>query len=235
MDPVTGLSKRQQIAIGVLIPFAIAGSTIATIVDERGSDRCPDQAYECATIEPGEPVVIGIVDASKSSAESPFSDLRDQSSSSIHGHQVQLHLRRPGCSAEAAAQDVRELASDPPDEPPAVLVIAAACDEAAVPMAQLLSDSGVTLLTLVEVRPVPTSPAYHLVAPEIDLEGQAAGVQPIGIASHLRDLIVEHVAGILEDAVDAIERLAIVDGEQMLVPRTPLRDALIGEGYRSAG
>ena len=235
VDPVTGLSRKQQIAIGLLIPLGIVGSTVATLVDERGDDVCPDETYHCATYEAGEPIVIGIVDAAATSEARPLSDLAAQPFPSIRGHPVELDLRSPGCSPEAAAQDVRDLASDPPDEPPAVLVITSACDEAVVPMAQLLSDSGVTLLTLGEARPVPTSPVYHLVAPELDLEAEATGLQPIGTASHLRDLLVQHAAGVLEDAVAAIEQLAILDGDRLLVPRTPLRDALIDEGYPPAG
>jgi hypothetical protein len=234
VDPVTGLSRTQQIAIGLLIPLGIVGSTVATLVDERGDDTCPDQAYECAALESGEPIVIGVIDASAPSTAWPLADLRSESFPPIQGHSIQLDVRRPGCAADAAAEDVRELASDPPDEPPAVLVLAAACDEAAVPMAQLLSDSGISLLTLGTVSPVPTSPEYHLVASAPDLRAQTAGLQPVGAVSHLRELLVEHAAGVLEDAVTAIQDVAILDEDQLLIPRTPLREALIAEGYPRA-
>ncbi len=235
VDPVTGLSRRQHIALGLLIPLGIVGSTLATLVDERGDDACPDEAYECTTLELGESIVIGLVNASAPSEAWPVADLQAQHFPPIQGHPVRLDLLRPGCSAEAAAEEVRELASDPPDEPPAVLVIAAACDPAAGPMAQILSDSGITLLTLGDVAPVPTSPPYHLIVPELDLEGQTLGVQPIGSVSHLRELIVQHAAGVLEDAIGAIEGVAIEAGNQLLIPRTPFRDALIEEGYSRAG
>jgi hypothetical protein len=234
VDPVTGLSRTQQIAIGLLIPLGIVGSTVATLVDERGDDTCPDQAYECATLELGEPIVIGVVDASRPSESWPVSDLGSQRFPPVHGHPILLDVREPGCSAKASAEDVRELASDPPDEPPAVLVIAAACDAAAIPMAQILSDSGITLLTVGEVTSVPTAPAYHLVAPALDLEAETAGLQPIGSVSHLRELLVQHGAGVLEDVLGAIENVAIRKEDQLLIPRTPLRDALISGGYPPA-
>jgi hypothetical protein len=225
VDPVTGLSRRQQIAIGLLIPLGIIGSTVATLVDERGDDACPDQAYECATLEPGEPIVIGVIQTW------PEPELEALSFGPIQGHPVRLDVRAPGCSAQAAAADVRELASDPPDEPPAILVIAATCDAAVVPMAQILSDSGITFVSLGEVQSVPTSPPYHLVPPAVDLEEQIMGLQAIGSASHLRDLLAKQAGGPLQHAIAAIERVAIRKEDQLLVPRTPLRDAMIAEGY----
>ena len=214
MDPVTGLSRRQQIAIGVLIPFAIAASTVATLVDERGDDVCPDEAYDCVKLEPGEPIEIGIVDAALASEASLLSDLRAQPFAPIRGHPVELDLRSAGCSPAAAAEEVRELASDPPDEPPSVLVIATACDETAVPMAQILSDSGVTLVMLDDGLPIPTAPPYDLLAPE-----------PGGL---------EAAPSTLEAALDVVERLAIGNEDLLVIPRTPLRDALVAEGYRPA-
>ena len=226
MDPVTGLSRRQQVAIGLLIPLGIVGSTVATLVDERGDDMCPDQAYGCAALEEGEPIVIGVI------RTWPEPDLEALRFRPIHGHPVRLDVRVPGCSARAAAADVRELASDPPDEAPAVLVIAATCDAAVVPMAQILSDSGITFVSLGEVQSVPTSPPYHLVPPGVDLAEQINGM---GSASHLRDLLAKQAAGPLEHAIAAIERVVIVDEDQLLIPRTRLRDALVEVGYRPAG
>ena len=229
VDPVTGLSRRQHIAIGLLIPLGIVGSTIATLVDERGDDLCPDQAYECATLESGEPIVIGVVHTF------PEPDLEAMRFPRIQGHPVRVDVRVPGCSARAAAEDVRELASDPPDGPPAVLVIAATCDAAVVPMAQILSDSGITLVSTSEAQSAPTSPPYHLVSPPVDVAEQLTGLQSIGSASHLRDLLAKQAAGPLQHAIAAIERVAIRKDDQLLIPRTPLRDAMIAEGYERAG
>ena len=231
VDPVTGLSRRQQIAIGLLIPLGIVGSTVATLVDERGDDLCPDQAYECATLEPGEPIVIGLLDAEDPPGAWPLREVQQQLPRTIEGHPIRLDARNPGCSAEAVAEDVRELASDPPDEPPAVLVVASGCHAAAVPMAQLLSDSGVTLVMLNEVDTIPTAPRYHLVARSLELSAPPVGTQAIGIASHLRELVAEHLAATLRETIQAIQSVMIRDGHELLVPRTALRDALLLAGF----
>ena len=231
MDPVTGLSRRQHIAIALLIPFGIVGSTVATLVGDRGRGLCPDEAYDCATLEPGEAVVIGLVDAGDPPGAWPLQEVLDQLPRTLGGHPIHVDARSPGCSTEAAAEDVRELASDPPDEPPAVLVLAAGCEAAAVPMAQLLSDSGVTLLMLNEVATIPTAPRYHLVTRSLELAAPPVGTQALGIASHFRELVAEHLAAVLREVVRAIEAVMIRDAEDLLVPRTPLRDALIEAGF----
>jgi hypothetical protein len=59
-------------------------------------------------------------------------------------------------------------------------------------------------------------------------------VQAIGAASHLEDLIAGHVAAILEDVAGVIETLAIEDGDRLLIPRVPLRDALVQAGFARA-
>jgi hypothetical protein len=129
---------------------------------------------------------------------------------------------------------MRELVSDPPDEPPAAAVLSAVCPEAAVPMAQILSDTGTTLVALNEVPPVPvpTAPPYHLVGPELDLRTETS--QGVGVASHLRQLVASHVGGVLEHVAGVIGRVAIRDGARLLIPRTALRDALVGEGFPPA-
>ena len=236
MDPVTGLSRRQLIALAVLIPLGIVASTVATAVSENVDSACPDESYECASLEPDEPLIVGLVAASEQSTEWPFRDAIERGIGKIHveGRPVEVDIRLPGCSAEAAAQDARELVSDPPDEPPAAVVIGAVCEQTAAPMAQILSDTGTTFVALNRTGPVPTDPPYHLVAPKVDLEAEAAGLQGIGLASHLRELIAGHVGAVLEDVVRAIDEMAIVDGKTVLIPRTPLRDSLVEGGYPSA-
>jgi hypothetical protein len=220
----------------MILPLGIVASTVATAVSENVDEACPDELYECARLEEGEPVIIGLVAASAPSLDWPLREAVEQGigRTLIAGHPVLVDLRLPGCSAEEASQDVRELASDPPDEAPATVVVGAACGKSAPGMAQLLSDTGTTFLALSETGPVPTDPPYHLVASTLALRRQAFGVQGIGVASHLRELISGHVASVLEDVVAAIERVAIQDDEELLIPRTPLRDRLVAAGYRSA-
>ena len=236
MDPVTGLSRRQAIALAILVPLGIVVSTVATAISEQVDSMCPDERYRCATLQVGEPVIIGLVAASDASTEWPLKEAVEQGigDTYIDGHRVLIDLRLPGCDAEAASQDMRELVSDPPDEPPAAAVLSAVCPEAAVPMAQILGDTGTTLVALNEVPPVPTGPLYHLVAPELDLPTETSGLQGIGVASHLRQLVASRVGGVLERVAGVIARMVIRDGGRLLIPRTALRDALVREGFPPA-
>ena len=233
MDPVTGLTRRQAILLALLIPFGIAASTVATVISQDVDELCPDEKWECVEIEEGEPVVIGLVAASGASVRWPLREaVEDGIGRTLIGpHAVLVDPRTPGCSAEEASDDVRELASDPPDEPPATVVMGSPCERTAPAMAQLLSDTGTTFIALNEVGPIPTAPEFHLVAPETSFAADASGVQGIGLASQLRDLIAGHLAGLLEDVVRVIEDVAIIDGNRLLIPRTPLRDALIEAGF----
>ena len=236
VDPVTGLSRRQAIGLAVLIPLGIVASTVATAISEQVDSMCPDERYDCATLQEGEPVILGLVAASEASMEWPLREAVEQGMGDtyIDGHRVLIDLRLPGCDADVASQDMRELVSDPPDEPPAAAVLSAVCPEAAVPMAQILSDTGTTLVALNEVPPVPTDPPYHLVGPELDLPAETSGLQGIGVSSHLRPLVASHVGGVLERVAGVIARVAIRDGARLLVPRTALRDALVREGFPPA-
>jgi hypothetical protein len=236
VDPVTGLSRRQAIALAFLIPLGIVASTVATAISEQVDSRCPDERYECATLQEGEPVILGLVAASDASMDWPLTEAVEQGigNTAVEGHPVLVDIRLPGCDAEAASQDVRELASDPPDEPPAAAVVGALCAAAAVPMAQILSDTGTTLVALNEVPPVPTTPPYHLVGPELDLRTETSGLQGVGVASHLRQLVASHVGGVLEHVAGVIDRVAIRDGARLLIPRTALRDALVRDGFSPA-
>jgi hypothetical protein len=225
-----------MIVLALLVPLGIAASTVATVVSERAEAACPDKVDGCTTAKDGEPVIVALVDASDPSTAWP---LREAIPESVTGmlpgeHPVRIDLLRPRCSAEAAAHDVRELASDPPEEPPAALVIAAACDDAAVPMAQILSDREIPLVMLSPVAPIPTDPGYLLVAPQLDLQVQAAGLQGVGIVSHLADLLTRHVTQVLDDSLAAIERVVILDGHELLIPRARLRDQLIDAGFSPA-
>ena len=236
VDPVTGLSRRQAIALAALIPLGIAASTVATVISENVDELCPDRRWECVTIEQGEPVIIGLLAASEASIRWPLREavIEGIGRRLIGPHPVLVDARVPGCSAEETAEDVRELASDPPDEPPAAVVLGAACELSGTPLAQLLSDTGTTLVSLNDIGPIPTSPEFHLVAPQPDLATGASGLQGIGTASHLSDLIASHLATVLEEVADVVETLAIEDRGRLLIPRTRLRDALVEAGFARA-
>jgi hypothetical protein len=232
VDPVTGLSRRQQLALVLLIPIGIVASTAATVISERATSACPDTLAGCAVLREEEPVLIALVDASERGTTWPLEDVAAPVEPGARsGRPARIDLFRPGCSVEAASEAVREIASDPPDEPPTVVVLAAACDAAAVPIAQVLSDDGVPVVFLNELPAVPTDPPFTLLAAQPDLEAQATGVQGIGLASHLRALLVAHIDDVLGRTLAALERVTVRDGENVLIPRRPLRDALIDEGF----
>jgi hypothetical protein len=235
VDPVTGLSRRQSIALALLIPVGVIASTVATVISEHVTAPCPADEYDCTRLEAREPIVIALLDASDPSTSWPLREAIPDVTRTIPGeHPVRVELFTPRCSAEAAAEDVRQLGSDPPDEPPAALVIAAACREVAVPIAQILSDRGISLVMLNDPGPVPTDPRFLLIAPQLDLEVQTAGLQGIGIVSHLAELLTRHIAKVIDDASAAIEAAIIRDGDEVLIPRARLRDLLIEAGFSRA-
>jgi hypothetical protein len=218
----------------MLIPVGIIASTFATIVTERASASCPDKTLGCEVLEAGEPVVIALLDASDPSAAWPFEDVAHRSIPLPSGRSARIDLLRPRCSVERASEVAREAVSDPPDEPQTVLVIAGACQETAVPVAQILGDAGIPVVFLNPVAPIPTDPGFALEAPPLHLEDQAIGVQGIGVVSHLREVLAAYIQDIVDRSIGAIQGVAVRDGDELLIPRRPLRDALIAEGFSSA-
>jgi hypothetical protein len=217
VDPVTGLSRRQLIALGVLIPIGIVASTVATLVGEGVRAPCPEDRFACAVFEPGEPLEVGLIAATDSDDDrAVLQEIeRDlESEPPLLGHPIDADLRITGCSAEAASEAARELGSDPPDEPPSALVIAEACDAAIVPTAQLLSDMGTPLVTVgAPPPPIPTGPEMDLVAENLDA-GDPGGLVTV--------------------VLDAIRRVAVQDEEELLVPGRGLRDELVASGLTPA-
>jgi hypothetical protein len=196
VDPVTGFSRRTLLALGVAVVLGVAASTVATMIEASRGD-CPDRAYGCARFEPGEAVQIAAVVSSGR-------DGVDLTGSTVAlGRPVRVLEFRVGCSVEDAAEAAREIATDPPDGPPTLAAVALTCPEAGIPLAQILDDSGISLVA-VDPDPPPVSTAFLL-----------AGPDPSAAA-----------AAILEVA----ERVAVEDDGALLVPRTAQRDGLLGEG-----
>jgi hypothetical protein len=197
VDPVTGLSRRSLLALAFAVALGVVASTVATVV-ETSAAACPDPAYGCAGFEPGEPVQIAAV------VSSGHGDLGGAVPASVLGRPVRVLTFRVGCSVEEAALAARDIATDPPDGPPVLAAISATCSPAAVPLAQILDDSGISLLAAGE----PASP--HVPA-GFALEG----LEPAAAAT-----------AVLEVAT----RVAVEHEGALLVPRTLLRDGLLAEG-----
>ncbi len=145
MDPVTGLSRRATLAAVVLVLVGIGAGGIATVGGAQPG--CPDAEYDCAAFEEGEPVVLGALFPDVDDASARAVELAVELHGTLAGRPVEVAAYSDGCDAGRAAGGARELATDAPDEPPVVAVVGATCSTTAAPAAQILSDSGITLVT----------------------------------------------------------------------------------------
>jgi len=199
VDPVTGFSRRSLLALAAVVALGVVASTVATVI-ETSAAACPDPEYGCAALEPGEPLQIAAV------LSSGHGDLGVSASvpASVLGRSVRVLTFRVGCSVEEASQAARDIATDPPDGPPVLAAIAVTCSAAQLPLAQILGDSGISML-VAGAPPSPPVPAGFALE---GLEPAAAG------------------AAVLEVAA----RVAVEHEGALLVPRTGLRDGLLAEG-----
>ena len=213
MEAVTGLSRRSLIVLGLALVLGVVASTVATVVSSTARPGCPDAEYECATFEPGEPAVLGVL-ASDGAATGAVRMAVELHGGRLAGRPVRILAWNDGCRVPSAARGARELATDAPDEPPVVAVVAETCPKALAPAAQILSDSGITLVSVTPVALPPPAghPSFYLV-PGADPRGNVAAAAAAAI-------------------LDVSESLARTDPDgALLVPRTPLRDALSERGF----
>jgi hypothetical protein len=210
VESVTGLSRRALIALGVAVVLGVAASTVAGIIGSRGQPGCPDLAYRCATFEPGEPVVLGaLLPETNGPGARALRQVVERRGGTFLGRPLEIASWGSGCTPKGATNGVRELASDPPDGPPVIAVIGGACQEAAVPAAQILSDSGITLLLPESVAIPPTAGPTRYALRTMAADGPSS------------------IAGAAELVLVAAAELALKGDEgEVLIPRTPLRDAL---------
>jgi hypothetical protein len=203
VDPTTGLSRRSLLALAVAVAVGVVASTVATVI-ETSADDCPDPAYGCARFEVGEPVQIAaVVSAGRDHLDQPAAV-----PATVLGRPVRVLWFEVGCSVEEAARAARDIATDPPDGPPFLAAIAAICPQAAVPIAQILDDSGISLLAAEHPAPLPGRVGFAL-----------EGMEP-----HASAMLVLEVAA----------RVAVEHEGDLLVPRTPLRDGLLAGGLGRA-
>jgi hypothetical protein len=213
VEAVTGLSRRTLIFLGLALILGVVASTVATVVSSSPRPGCPDAEYGCATFEPGEPVVLGVL-SSRGDVVRSVRHAIGVHGGRLAGRPVRLLAWNDRCRVSSAADGARELATDAPDEPPVVAVVAETCPRALTPAAQMLSDSGITMVSLTPVALPPSAghPSFYLVPgadPRSNLAAAAAGA----------------ILGVSES-------LARTDPDgSLLVPRTPLRDDLVDEGF----
>jgi hypothetical protein len=128
------------------------------------------------------------------------------------------------CSAEAAAHAARRLATVPPEGHAVVGVVGETCPEAEITAARILDESGITFVSVISPSDVPRSVRFYLGLAGSDSEEGTPGLSgPERAAFRAARLIREAVA-----------RVAIRAGGELLVPRTQLRDELLLAGLRPA-
>jgi hypothetical protein len=208
LDPLTGISRRTAVLLGVIIGVGIAASTVATVLESRADPGCPTEAFGCAEIRPGQPIRLGLMTVGPGGAEAAaeVSAVLQARGEALLGHRVVVAHRGGACTAEAGAEAARDLTDPPAEAPDVVGSVGLACPRAMTPAAQILSDTG-QVLVAVSDEPLPGAagdPAFFLRA-----EGAGAAAEAI---------------------LEAIGTVAVWNGDNLLVPRTDLRDALLEAG-----
>ena len=141
------------VAIALVLAGGVAAATFATLVAEAPPPECPDRSLGCFELLPGEPVQIGVLITSSGPQASVGAEairaarLAAEEAPPILGRPVTVLARDDRCTVPSALQGARELASDPPAEPPSVAVVGAVCPGTTSPVAQLVSDVGLTLVS----------------------------------------------------------------------------------------
>jgi hypothetical protein len=223
VDPVIGLSRRATVGLLVAVVVGVAGGTVAQYVAARGKPGCPDRRYGCAAIKPGEPIEIGALfpdGRSVVAAARPFAG-------SVMDRALHVVDLDGGCSAETAAEAAREFATDPPDGPPVVAVVGEACAAAEIPVAQILSDSGITFVSVRDPSEVPGGARFYLAGPGV-------GDEPDLVEADLQPGTEQAAQRALAAVLAAIQQVALDHEEDLLIPRTQLRDALLQGGLSPA-
>jgi hypothetical protein len=211
VESVTGLSRRSLILLGLALVLGVVASTVATVMSSSARPGCPDAEYGCATFEAGEPVVLGVL-SSRPDVVGSVQEAVELHGGRLAGRPVRILAWNDRCRVSSATAGARELATDSPDEPPVVAVVAETCSRALTPTAQILSDSGVTV-----VSPIP-----------VDLP-PSAGRASFYLVPRSPPLGAESVAGVILTEAESLARTD-PDGA-LLVPRTPLRDVLLERGF----
>jgi hypothetical protein len=218
VDPVTGLSRRAALGLLAAIVVGIAGGTVAQYVAARGKPGCSDRRFGCATVEPDQPIQIGALFPSDGPGRLGVLAVAS-SAETLFGHPLRVVGLDGSCSAQAATTAAREFATDPPDGPPVVAVVGETCPAAEIPLAQILSDSGITFVSLAPAE-VPGGASFYLTGPT----GVVPGDAPRLSGAEFRAYEVTRFI------VGAIRQVAVVHEDDLLIPRTQLRDALLGTG-----
>ena len=227
------------LAAVLLLAAGVAVSTVATLVEGGEHPRCPDDAFGCVeTGGPAGPIRIatllpltGAHDSAGMEARRAVALAVAHRGGFLLGHHIQVVSRDDGCSPDRIAVVARSLALDSPDLPPISAVIGAPCPGVTEPAAQILSDSGIPLVSWspAEVSFIDPPPERSFYVP----------IDPPSADEAFRQAYEESYGSTPESAwayrayratellLDAMEAVAIPAGEgEVLLPRIQLRDEL---------
>jgi Periplasmic binding protein len=240
MSPTVG--RRAALWLGgiAVVAAAVAISTIATLSEGREDDRCPDAEFGCVETGTGGPIRLGTLiplsghragdgRAARAGAELAL----EEHGGDLLGHPVVLVHRDDRCAPEASTRIARLLATDTPQEPPIAAVIGAPCPRTTEPAAQILSDSGIPLVSWADIevafRDPPPDRSFYVPIDPAAVSGRRRfdalyraryGDAPREPAAFLAFTATETV-------LEAMDEVAIRGATRgVLIPRTRLRDEL---------
>jgi hypothetical protein len=233
VESVTGLSRRSLLILAGAMLLGVVASTVATAVSAQGKPGCPDTEYGCARFEAEEPVVIGVL-SSRPEVRRAVRLVADLRGRRFAGRSLRVLAWNDRCTPQGGAAGARELATDSPDEPPVVAALGETCSTAMTPAAQILSDSGVTLASVSPTSLPGTAgdPRFYLwlgpVPPAALTSFEAAYAHRYGTPPPQ----AAPAAFATDTLLRVAEALGRTDADgSLLVPRTPLRDALLEAGF----
>jgi hypothetical protein len=224
----------------VVVAAGVAVSTIATLGEGPEDELCPERAFGCVETGPGGPIRIATL-LPLSGLEAETGQLARRGAElalelegrPVLGHDVVLVHRDDRCSPEAATSAARLLAIDTPDEPPVAAVVGAPCARTTEPAAQILSDSGIPLVTWSKARvefidPPPERSFFVPLTSGPDVSRQLfqdAYIDRYGaVPENPSAFEAFRATSVVLRALEAVARPGATRG--VLVPRVAFRDAL---------
>jgi hypothetical protein len=219
---MTGRSRRAIVVLALLL-VAVAMVAVVAALGGGEEDPCPDDLYGCVELSRDEPMGLGVLFPEGKPGRSGIEELV-RSREQVLGHRLEMVTFDGRCSAEEAATAAREFAAQPKEGPAVVAVVGESCPEAEVTAARILDDSGITLVSILTPSDVPHTVSFHL-----GWAGRAVADGGSGPSGTDRAAF-EAARTILS----AVSRVAVEDGDVLLIPRSQLRDALLEAGLTRA-
>jgi ABC-type branched-subunit amino acid transport system substrate-binding protein len=138
----------------VVVTAAVAISTVATLSEGPEDANCPDRAFGCVETGKEGPFRVATLLPTSGPQGAMGREARAGAELALRrfgldvlGHPVVLVHRDDRCSPKVSTDLARRLAVDTPERPPFAAVVGAPCPRTTEPAAQILSDSGIPLLS----------------------------------------------------------------------------------------